>query len=163
MFWFVCQTNVREEDRARYYLGQKGFGVYLPMMEIQRTVGSKTTLLQKPLFPNYLFVRFESQKEIPFVRWTRGVRKLLPESIRPVPVEDYVVESLRRLEHGDGMIRKKTLQKNDRIRVLRGPFRELSGLFETWTSDKARVRVLLNFVNYQAKVELHRSWVEKVA
>jgi len=163
MSWFVCQTNVREEDRARYYLEQKGFNVYLPMMEIQRTAGSRKALSRKPLFPSYLFVRFESEEQIPFVRWTRGVRKLLPESIQPVPVENRVVETFRELEQRDGIIRKKTFEKNDRVRILRGPFKELSGIFEAWASDNGRVRVLLEFVNYQARLELHQSLVEKVA
>lgn len=163
MPWFVCQTNPREESRARYYLETKGFCVYLPMMEVQRTAGARNLLQRKPLFPGYLFVRFESQEQVPFVRWTRGVRKLLPESARPVYVADRLVESFRGLEQRDGIIRKKPFRSNDRVRVLRGPFRELSGIFESWVSDSGRVRILLDFLNYQARVELHQSLVEKVA
>lgn len=163
MPWFVCQTNPREEDRARYHLGRKGFCVYLPMMEIQRIGGGRAALLRKPLFPSYLFVRFETEEQIPFVRWTRGVRKLLPESTRPVPLEDRVVESFHKLEQRDGIIRKDRFKKNDRIRVLRGPFRDLSGIFEAWTSDRARVRILVDFVNYRARIELHQSLVGRVA
>jgi hypothetical protein len=37
------------------------------------------------------------------------------------------------------------------------------GIFEYWTSEEGRVRVLLNFINYQASVELHHSFVEKRA
>jgi transcriptional antiterminator RfaH len=163
MSWFVCQTHVREEDRARHYLEEKGFGVYVPMMEIQKTLGSRVALVRRPLFPSYLFVRFEKEEQIPFVRWTRGVRRILPESIHPILVEDRVVETFRVLEQRDGIIRKNAFVKNDRVRILRGPFKELSGIFEAWASDRGRVRVLLQFVNFQARIELHQSLLEKVA
>jgi transcriptional antiterminator RfaH len=161
--WFVCQTNVREEDRARYYLEQKGFPVYLPMMEMERFVGFRNRLIRKPLFSNYLFVRFHEESEGPYVCWTRGVRKILPESSRPTAVDDQIVESIRLLAQKDGIIRKQALRKRDRVRILGGPFKDVMGIFEEWASDAGRVRVLLRFVEYQAKLELHQSLVEKVS
>ena len=89
--------------------------------------------------------------------------KILPESIYPVPVEDVVVRAILNLEQKDGIIRRKPLQKHDRIRIARGPMKDILGIFDHWTSDQGRVRVLLNFINYQATVELHHSFVEKVA
>jgi len=161
--WFVCQTNVREEDRARYYLEEKGFQVYLPMMEMERFVGCRNGLIRKPLFSNYLFVRFHEETEAPYVCWTRGLRKILPESSRPMAVDDQVVESIQLLAQRDGIIRKQALRKKDRVRILRGPFKDIMGIFEEWTSDAGRVRVLLRFVDYQARLELHHSLVEKVS
>lgn len=161
--WFVCQTKSRKEERARYFLERKGFEVYLPMMEAQRVIGHKTTLMPKPLFPNYLFVRFNQEEDVPLVQWTQGVRKILPESIHPGAIDDQVVESLRSLAQRDGIIRKQPLKKFDTVRILRGPLKEIMGIFEEWSSDKGRIRILLSFVNYQARVELHHSYVEKVA
>jgi transcriptional antiterminator RfaH len=161
--WFVCQTNVREEERARYYLEEKGFQVYLPMMEMERSVGFRNGLIRKPLFSNYLFVRFHEQTESPYVCWTRGLRKILPESNRPAAVDDQVVESIRLLAQRDGIIRKQPLRKKDKVRILRGPFKDITGVFEEWASDAGRVRILLRFVGYQARLELHHSLVEKAS
>ncbi len=161
--WFVCQSNVREERRASFYLKEKGFEVYLPIMEAQRLVGQRQTLVQRPLFPGYLFVRFNEQQDIERVRWTRGVHKILPESIRPLPVDDRAVECIRGLGQRDGVIRKQPFRVEDRVRILRGPFKDLVGIFEEWTSDKGRVRILLRFVGYHTSVELHHSLLEKVA
>jgi transcription antitermination factor NusG len=90
------------------------------------------------------------------------VAKILPESTRPVAVDDEVVNTIRSLEQQDGIIRKKPLKKNDGIRISRGPMKDILGIFERWTSDKGRVLVLLQFVNYQASVELHHSCVERL-
>jgi transcription antitermination factor NusG len=90
------------------------------------------------------------------------VKKLLPESVNPMPVENEVVNAIQSLQQKDGIIRKQPLQKNDRIRIARGPLKNILGIFDHWTSDQGRVRVLLNFINYQASVELHHSLVEKL-
>jgi transcriptional antiterminator RfaH len=161
--WFVCQTNVREEERARHYLEEKGFEVYLPMMEKERFVNFKRRSVYVPLFPNYLFVRFDHTTEAPYVCWTRGVRRVLPESTRPTALGDQVLESIRALAQKDGIIRKKPLRKKDRVRILAGPFKDVMGIFEEWTSDDGRVRILLRFVDYQARIDLHHSLVEKAS
>jgi transcription antitermination factor NusG len=87
----------------------------------------------------------------------------LPESVSPIPVDDEVVEAIRSLQQKDGVIRKQSLKQNDRIRIARGPMKGILGIFEYWTSDQGRVKFLLNFISYQAPVELYHSLVEKVA
>ena len=161
--WFVCQTKAHEEARARHFLEQKHFEVYLPTMETQRILGHRTILVQRPLFPSYLFVKFNPTTDLTCVRWTRGVRKILPESIRPVTVNAQVVETIQALAQRDGIIRKQLLKESDRVRILRGPFKDLLGIFERWTSDNGRVRILLSFVDYHARVELHHRLVAKAA
>ena len=163
MKWYVVQSKPREEERARYFLEEKGFDTYLPMMEILKVRGFKNVKTESALFPGYLFCRFNPEDSLAHVRWTRGVKKLLPESVHPIPVEKEVVEAIQSLQQHDGVIRQKPLQQNDRIRIARGPMKDILGVFDHWTSDAGRVRVLLNFINYQASVELHHSLVEKVA
>ena len=163
LHWFVVQANPREEERAQHFLEEKGFQTYLPRMETVTVRRFRSVIMQKPLFPGYLFCFFDPNESLAFVRWTRGVKKLLPESVCPVPVEGHVVDAIRSLEHRDGVIRKQPLQKNDKVRIARGPLKDILGIFDHWSSDQGRVRVLLNFISYQASVELHHSLLERVA
>jgi transcriptional antiterminator RfaH len=163
LHWYVVQSKPREEERARYFLEEKGFDTYLPMMEVLKVRGFKNVKTESALFPGYLFCRFNPDDSLAHVRWTRGVKKLLPESVHPIPVENEVVQAIQSLQQHDGVIRQQPLQQNDRIRVARGPMKDILGVFDHWTSDDGRVKVLLNFINYQASVELHHSLVEKVA
>jgi len=164
LHWYVVQSKPREEERALYFLKEKGFDAYLPRMEVVKVRKLNNVKMKEPLFPGYLFCRFKKEDEsLAHVRWTKGVKKILPESVSPSPIDDEIVAAIHNLEQEDGVIRKKPLQKNDRIRVARGPMQDVLGVFDNWTSDQGRVRVLLNFINYQASVELHHSLVEKVA
>ena len=161
--WYVVQSKPREEERALHFLQKKGLQAYLPRMEVEKVRGIKRITMEKPLFPSYLFCRFDPEESLAHVRWTRGVLRILPESVSPFPVQEEVVASIRSLEQRDGVIRKKPLRKNDRISITRGPMKDILGIFEHWASDQGRVRVLLKFMHYQATVELHHSLVEKVA
>jgi transcriptional antiterminator RfaH len=161
--WYVVQSKPREERRAEYFLKEKGLQVYLPIMEVAITRGLRSVIQEKPLFLGYLFCLFDPEESLGYVRWTKGVAKILPESIRPVPVDDNLIDTLRMLAQKDGIIRKKPLKNRDQIRITKGPMKDILGVFDYWTSDEGRVRVLLNFINYQASVELHHSFVEKLA
>ena len=160
--WYVVQSKPREEERALHFLQEKGFHAYLPRMEVVKIRGFENTKTQKPLFPGYLFCQFDIGENLAHVRWTHGVKKLLPESVNPISLENEVVEAIRSLEQKDGVIRKQPLGKNDRIRIARGPMKDVLGIFDHWTSDWGRVKVLLNFINYQASVILHYSFIERV-
>jgi len=163
MKWYVVQSKPREESRAEYFLMEKGFQTYLPFMEVLSANRCKSVIKRKPLFPTYLFCQFDPEESLAYVRWTKGVAKILPQSVNPVPVDDNVVHAIRSLEQCDGIIRKKPLSKNDRVRIARGPMKDILGIFDHWISDQGRVRVLINFINYQARVELHHSLVERIA
>ena len=162
--WYVVQAKPREEHRAQHFLKEKGFHTYLPLMEVARIYGSKNSVTEKPLFPGYLFCLFDRDtKSLAHVRWTKGVAKILPNSANPLPVKDEVIAAIRSLEQKDGIIRQKALRTSDRVRVIRGPMKDIVGIFDHWASDQGRVRVLLQFINYQASVELHHSCIEKIA
>jgi transcription antitermination factor NusG len=87
-----------------------------------------------------LFCRFDIGENFTYVRWTRGVKKLFPVNVNPISVENEVVEAIRSLEQKDGVIRKQPLKKNGRIRIARGPLKDVLGIFEHCASDRKGVR-----------------------
>jgi len=123
--------------------------------------GTKATMARKPLFPNYIFAHFDAQKDLSKVSWTKGVQKILPESPTPVPLDEEIIKSIKSLAGNDDVVRKRRFKKNERIRVIRGPMKDIMGIFEDWVSDQGRVRILLDLFNYQARLELHHSLIER--
>lgn len=159
--WYVIQTKPHEEDRAAFFLRQVGIEIYFPKMEVCTMTGTKATMARKPLFPNYIFAHFDAKKDLFKVSWTKGVQKVLPESPKPVPLDEEIMESIKSLAGKDNVVRKRNFKKFDRIRVIRGPMSDIVGIFENWVSDQGRVRILLDLFNYQARLELHHSLIEK--
>ena len=67
-------------------------------MEVHKTRGFRQIAAEKPLFPSFLFCRLNKDDSLAHVRWTKGVEKILPESVEPIPVEDEVLLAIQSLE-----------------------------------------------------------------
>jgi transcriptional antiterminator RfaH len=163
--WFVIQTKPKKEEEARSYLTTKGLEIFSPLLESFSGKNGRIFKTLNPLFPGYIFGKFDLDQDYALVRWGRGVRKVLGlGGSYPTPVSDEVVEIIKQRTDQNGIVRKTHHFKvNDVIRVKSGPMKDLLGIFERWVSDTDRVRILLNLIGYQPAVEMHYSMIEKVA
>lgn len=162
--WFVIQTNPKEGDIACLVLKQQGVAIYQPFMEKYVFHARKKTLKRYPLFPGYAFARIDpTEEELHKIRWCRGVRRILLDNYRPVPIDDDFITGLKDLEdRKSGTIRKPvTFEPGDQVRIKSGPMKDLYGVFEEWGSDEGRVKILIEMVNNKAKVVMHSSLIEK--
>lgn len=165
MEWFVIQTKPKKEEDAKSYLSMKGVEIFSPLMENFLIRNGSLSKELKPLFPGYIFVKFDLEKDYSLVRWGRGVKKVLGLGGNyPTPVSGEIVEIIKKRTDSYGIVRKSYhFEANDRVRIKSGPLKDLLGIFERWVSDSDRVRVLLNLIGYQPAVEMHYSMIEKVA
>jgi transcriptional antiterminator RfaH len=161
--WFVVQTKSKWEDSTLFHLRKKDIEVYLPKLEVMTFHARKRSMIRKPLFPCYLFVRVDADRSFNKVRWIQGVVRILLNSIQPVPLDDQIIEDIRGMEDCDGIIRLMSSHEYKKVRITRGPFKDLTGRFDCWLSDRDRVKILLDLVSYQASIELHPSLIERVA
>ena len=162
--WYVIRTKPKSEARARSYLEQLGIDTFLPWLETYQSNAGKPAKVCNPLFPNYLFVQFDLMQNYPLVKWGKGVNKILGYGKFPTPIADEVVSAIKSRTDEKNIIKQASkLNKNDPIRIMSGPFKDLLGIFDRWVSDSERVRVLLNLIGYQPNVELHYSQLEKVS
>jgi len=88
------------------------------------------------------------------------VRKVLWENMKPEPVSDELIFSIKSLASKDGLVRPKKFKKDDLVVIKTGPFKDLLAVFDHWESDKERVCLLLKLINMQLKVSLPASLVE---
>lgn len=162
--WYVIQTKPNREEQVHSFLSLKGIEMFSPRMETFVFGNGRGCKELKPLFPTYLFGKFDVEQNYPLVRWARGVKKILSFTGYPTPISEAVVELIKRRTDTNGIVRKSlSLFPNDPVRINVGPLKDLVGMFERWVSDRERVRILLNVIGYQPTVELHFSMIEKVA
>ncbi len=162
--WYIVQTKPKKELVAALNLEHESVEVFFPRMEGISIIYGKSRKVIKSLFPNYIFAHFDLLVSYRLVRWSSGVSRILGFESGPVPVDDQVIEIIKGRVDKNCVVRKALhFKAKDRIRIRSGPFRDLMGIFERWVSDEGKVMVLLNLLNYDAKVELHYSQVEKIA
>jgi transcription elongation factor/antiterminator RfaH len=161
--WYVIQTKPKKEEAAVFHLEHESIEVFFPKMEAASIVYGKSRKVIKALFPNYIFAHFDPFVSYRLVRWSSGVSRVLGFEDGPAPVDDQVIEIIKRRVDKNCVARKALhFKAKDRIRIRTGPLKDLMGIFEHWGSEEGRVKVLLNLLNYDARVELHYSQVEKI-
>lgn len=160
--WYVLKTKPKNEERAQSYLEHRGINTFLPWMAAPQLRMGKGLKNTKPLFPSYLFAQFDLQYNYPLVKWGKGVNEILGFGRYPTPILDEVLSIIKSKTDEKNIVKKAyNLNKNDPIRITSGPLKDLLGIFDRWVSDSGRVRILLNLIGYQPRVELHYSHLEK--
>jgi transcriptional antiterminator RfaH len=162
--WYVIQTKPKKEEEAESYLSTRGVEMFSPLMETFALRNGGMNKKLKPLFPGYIFGKFDLERNYPLVRWARGVKKVLGFGGYPTPISEEVVKLIKGRTDSQGIVRvKHHFEPNDVVRIKTGPMKDLLGVFERWLSDSERVRILLRLMGYQPAVEIHCSMIEKVA
>jgi transcriptional antiterminator RfaH len=160
--WFVVSTKARREQFAQVQLDRRSVETFLPrIMETGR--GSVKPVIA-PLFPGYLFVRIDLEEQYFDVVWTPGVRKFIGFGSLPSPVDDAVIDFLRAQVGPAGVLRRvRVFKRGDVVRITRGPLEGLVGIIENPGCGRGRVRVLMELLRRQTRVEVPEHVVERIS
>jgi transcription elongation factor/antiterminator RfaH len=160
--WFVISTKARREKFAQEQLGYRGVETFLPrIVEPSRLRGHAVVA---PLFPSYLFVYIDLENQYFDVVWAPGVRKFIGFGALPCPVDTAVVEFLRTRVGHEGIVRAvPAFKPGDVVRVKRGPLEGLVGIIEHPGCGRGRVRVLMELLRRQTRVEVPQHIIERVS
>lgn len=158
--WYVVETKRHREQVAGAFLAQEGIVSYLPRIAQwpRPAVGSDVV----PLFPGYLFVRVALEAQYQRVTRMVGVKTFVSFGGLPLPLADDTIDTLRRREGPDGLIRGGCSDDPTEVEVIDGPFRGLTAVVEQRLSARDRVRVLMHLLQRQASVELPERWVKAI-
>lgn len=161
--WYVVNTKPRNEERAATNLVNGGIEVLAPRLKIRRYKDGKFVQVVEPMFPSYIFVRFHPVEEFRMVKYTRGVKTIVNFGGKIVPLQDEMIEFIKsRLDNGVATIEKQKIGKGERIIIKDGPFKGFGGIFESELDGRERVAILLDGVNYCAKMEIDRDLIISV-
>ena len=95
------------------------------------------------------------------VRNTPGVTGFVGMGNKPTPLSDAeVVQIMRRME-ADAPSVKVAFRPGERVRIIDGPFNDISGTVEEIDMERAKVRVMVSFFGRETPVELDFLQVEK--
>jgi len=158
--WYVVNTKPRNEERAAHNLMNGGIEVLSPKIKLRKYKDGKFVQVIEPMFPSYIFVRFHPVDEFRMVKYARGVKTIVHFGGQIIPLQDELIEFIKvRLENGVAAIQKPNISKGDKILIKDGPFKGFSGIFESELDGKERVAILLDGVNYCAKMEIDRDLI----
>jgi transcriptional antiterminator RfaH len=154
--WYLVHTKPAGESLARENLERQGYDVYLPRIVESVRRGERRIDRVVPLFPRYLFLRLqEGQQSLAPVVSTIGVATIVRFGSQYTIVPDRVVCELQaRADPESGLHRlnnESRLKPGAAVRIRRGPFEGLEGVFER-AAGAQRAVVLLNLLGHASQV-----------
>ncbi len=157
--WYAVQVKRYNERRGEQQLTLRGISVLLPFIEAVRRYRTRRVALLEPLFPGYLFAQMESMDAAPerwqALRWAPGVKRVLGTSDVPTPVGDDVIAAIRDRTRELGFVRPVLGHvPGSRVRIRGGPMAGIEAVFDRQMSRAGRVRVLLELLGQEARVEV---------
>lgn len=164
--WYAIYTNPKQEERASNNLLAWGVETFSPRLkECRRNeFTGAPTYFSKPLFPRYIFARFDADRLLQKVWFTRGVKSVVNFNDSPAQIDDELIDLIKSRVGEDGFVKiGEELNQGDKVLIKEGPLKTLVGIFERDVKDTDRVMILLSNINFQGRVTVDRSMVAKVA
>jgi len=159
--WFALQVRTRYERNVASFLDGKGYEWFLPTYVSRRRWSDRTKELELPLFPGYLFCRFDPQDRLPILK-TPGMISIVGTSKTPTPVDASEIVALRTLVNSE-LPRQPWpyLKVGQRVRIEYGSLCGLEGiLLQIKGSD--RIVLSVSLLQRSVAAEVDSSWITPI-
>jgi transcription antitermination factor NusG len=126
--WFATYTCSCQEKRVAQHLSAHGIEFFLPVYRaVRRWKNGVRALLDRPLFPGYLFVKIDRRERVRVLDLP-GVHSLVGVGREPIPLPNEEIEALRQGIHLFNAEPHPFLNVGDRARLCRGPLEGFEGI-----------------------------------
>jgi transcriptional antiterminator RfaH len=144
--WYVIRCKPRQEYRALENLQRQGFPCYLPELSVEKVNRRCKLENREPLFPGYLFIQLNDVNDNWYpIRSTRGVSHIVRFNEHPLPVQDQIVEMVRR-RLATTPVKVPYLHPGERVRIIEGSFSQFEAIFVA-NEGNERVLLLMNILH----------------
>ena len=152
--WFILQFKSNSHHLAAKNLNRQGFETFLPLHETTSRRLSRFINTSKPLFPGYMFIRFDkAESEWHKINSTYGVSRLITfnSHLKSIPTifVDYL---MKRYDLSGKLIPIKKLKKGDQVTVLKGTFANFIATIEKYEADQ-RIWILTDLMGRKTKIQ----------
>ena len=164
--WYLLKTHSKQEERAHENLKYWGVETLYAKLRTRRYnefTGAPTYMTQ-PLFPGYLFSKFNAHEQLSKIKLTRGVHTVVCFGESPAPVDQDIIDIIRARIDENGFVKENDeLKLGDKVIVSAGPLRNLMGIFEREIKGSDRITILLTAIEYQGRLVINREMVQRAA
>jgi transcriptional antiterminator RfaH len=155
MHWYAVSTKLHQEKQAELHIKQCGIECFLPLMKESRIIRRTRKTVIGPLFPGYLFARFDLDKHCRAVSYATGVRKIVEFGSGPVELDVTLIDAIKeRLNDGYVTPHSERFKKGQIVHIKDGPFTGLEAVFMREMTDRSRVLLLLKILGLHAKLTM---------
>jgi transcription antitermination factor NusG len=147
--WFALQVRTRHELGVARHIRSIGYEEFLPLYTCRKRWSDRVKEVESPLFPGYLFCRFDPQNRLPILK-IPGVIQIVGNSRQPIPVDESEINAIQSLvTSGIPNQPWPFLEVGERVHIEAGPLRGLEGVLVEFRGSR---RLILSVTLLQRSV-----------
>jgi transcriptional antiterminator RfaH len=152
--WFILQFKSNSHHQAAKNLTRQGFETFLPLHDTTSRKSSRFINTSKPLFPGYMFIRFNrAESEWNKINNTYGVSRLITFNSNLKSIPTSFVDSLMKRYYSSGkLLPIVKFKKGDNVKVLTGPFADFIATIEKYEADQ-RIWILMDLMGRKINIQ----------
>ncbi|HEY3982888.1 transcription/translation regulatory transformer protein RfaH [Cedecea sp.] len=159
--WYLLYCKRGQLLRAKEHLERQTVNCLTPMIALEKIVRGKRTTVSEPLFPNYMFVKFDPEFiHTTTIHSTRGVSHFVRFGAQPATVPEKVIGELVHYQD-ENITDPETPYAGDNVVITEGAFEGLQAIFAE-PDGEARSMLLLNLLNKQVRQSVRNTDFRKV-
>lgn len=159
--WYLVYCKSGQELRAIEHLGRQGVNCLAPRYETEKVVRNRRKKVLEPMFPNYLFVKFDYEViHTSTIRSTRGVSHFIRYGNMPVIVPDEVIASLMVPKFVEE-VSYQPPEKGGVVEMKNGIFTGIQAIYNE-PNGEARSVLLLNILNKEVPIVVNNRSFEAI-
>lgn len=154
--WYLLYCKSKQEQRAQDNLLNQGIDSFFPLFKMKKVVRKKRVMVDTALFPNYLFVSIDTEKDsFNSIRSTRGVIDFVKCKTAYTQVPAKLVACLKRaqVERDSSHECVTQLSAGDPVQINDGSFKHIDAIYKC-ADGLERSILLLNLLNQQKEVSM---------
>ena len=159
--WYAVTTQPRHEKVVADHLEAKSIEAFLPLVATTSRWKDRLVILERPIFPGYVFVRI-NLSERHRVFGTPSLVRMLAFGGVPATIDDFEIDAVRRcLTQGHDPKAHSFVNIGELVRVKSGSLQGLEGVVIR-QKNKCRIVVSISLIHKSISTEIDANLVEPI-
>ncbi|KDO14917.1 transcriptional regulator [Vibrio metoecus] len=158
--WYLLYCKRGEQQRAKIHLENQNVECFYPEVCVEKILRGKRQMVQEPLFPSYMFVRFDFEHGPSFttVRSTRGVVDFVRLGPHPRELQGDLIYQLKQLdcEQNEESGEAITRERGKLFEWARGPFAGIEAIYQEPDGDTRSI-MLVKMISQQVPMSIENT------
>jgi transcription antitermination factor NusG len=160
--WYALHVRTRFEKVVARNLQAKGYEEFLPLYRRTSNWSDRKKVLELPLFPGYVFCRFNAQNRLPILT-VPGVNAIVGIGKTLTPIEEREINDIRTVLDSNSLCEPwPFLQVGQRVSVEHGALAGTIGIV-TMVKNTCRLVISVNLLQRSVAVEIDRDCLKPIS
>lgn len=159
LYWFAVQVKTNHESRSANGIAARGIETFAPCYEEEHKWSDRIKVIERPLFPGYVFVRCGFADRVTIIK-VPSVQRVVGLGSIPVTVDEEEIAAVKAAV-ANGLRRRPQpdLKEGQRIVIKRGPLTGARGILVSSGAGPTFI-VSITLLQRAVSIDVDPYWIE---